>query len=176
MEGLENTIVYILAGITISIGSYIAYKVANKVLYPKMCRLLLLWRTKRILNRNRLLAVYVTPFDLSYSLKRELEKDPLDEIRKVFKEVHGMKSIIDDKPVLRYLLDVVTTGIIVAEKAHELKYVTTLMEYTNNIAGHACPMYARLQELNSLILTKIKLSPEAIRMLIVEMERVNVLA
>lgn len=175
MAEVGNILLPIAEGIAISGGSYAVYQVANKVLRPKMCKLLLLWKTKRFLDRNRLLRVYICPLDASQILKRELEEDPLDEIRKVFKEVHEMKSIIDDKPVMRYLLDIMTTGIIIAEKTPNLKYRATFMKCTNHISGNSCTLYSGLQTLNDFILRKNNLSAEATRMLIVELERANVL-
>lgn len=167
---------YILAGIGISVGSYIIYKAVDQVLLPRSREFLLKRKTKNVLKQNKLMQIYVDASTFSQLLKQETKQDPDEEVRSIWREITKMRSIIDDKAGLKNLIDLMSTGIILCEKTKQMKYLNSFVKFAeNHIFGNQWQRYSILLMLNTILKNVRYLTQQALRILIVEVEKGSVI-
>jgi F0F1-type ATP synthase gamma subunit len=166
---------YIVVGVAVSVSSYVAYKFIDKIVLPKSRKFFLKKRTRKLLKENKLLGVYLDTMELSFLLAQKVEEDPKKEISKIWVQLTRMKSFMDENPSLKKVIDVMTTGIVLAEKTNRNKYHVAFLEFaTDQLNRNGWKWYCILMTINMFLKDVEYLSHQALKILITEMVKGNV--
>jgi hypothetical protein len=171
---MEEITTYIVVGVAVSVGSYIAYKLIDKVILPKSREFFFKRKTKKLLKSNKILTFYLDPMEISFLLAQKLEPNPSDEVIKIYRQVYQMPSIVDDDSTLKEALCVLTTGITMAEKTNRYSYHKAFLEFaTNQLNAKAWKYYCTLITINMFLRKAKHLSQQALKIFIMEIMRGN---
>jgi hypothetical protein len=107
---------------------------------------------------------------IEFCLKEELA-EPRVEVHRVFTKFWYVPSIVDDKPILKKVICLLSTGIIIVEKTTDIEYYFAFTEFLKeNIKNtNESILYSLVISLNNCLRRLKPLTDQSLRILLIEL-------